>query len=720
MNVQAAILYVSPNGTTTAENAANATSWQTACNDLQAVINAIEYTDNGDTVFVAAGTYKPLRRADEYRSNNFSPNDRTNAFVIRKSIHIFGSFTGTENSLEERQLPASGDYTSILSGDFNGNDGTNFSGINENAYHVLLILDNNTARNVRVDGFTIRGGNANGGSALQDNVVIDGSFQFERERGGGIFCEYLVRPILSNLKITGNSCATGGGGIYNITSYPVLNNVIISGNRSTIGGGMFNAFSSPALSNVIISGNTSQNGGGMYNSYSNPVFNNVCITGNTATVNGGGIHNSFSNPVMSNVVVSGNKSSGQGGGIYIGGNNTTLAEGAFRDLIMTNAVIINNTASNEGGGMYIHNASPFLTNVSISNNTAGAGGGIYNSSYDSTSVSAPEIRNSIIWGNTSDNVSNTEYSVPVYSYSLIEGETLADGEALTGGVILNSDPLFDDNYNLQEGSPCINAGSNQFYTAGQTPDLSAVATDLNGNPRIITKVDLGACEWQYCNLTFAGEEINIEPQTIEYGKLVTQPENPERTNYTFGGWFTDNNSFLNEWDFETDAVTQDTTLWAKWNINIHTITFAGEEINIEPQTIEYGKLVTQPENPERTNYTFGGWFTDNNTFLNKWDFETYAVTQDTTLWAKWEQQTGISETESASIKIYPNPVKDELLIESADLTITKVEILDLSGKTVYRFNNVKNKINVSLLPKGVYFVKLETGKGIVTKKIIKK
>ena len=65
-------------------------------------------------------------------------------------------------------------------------------------------------------------------------------------------------------------------------------------------------------------------------------------------------------------------------------------------------------------------------------------------------------------------------------------------------------------------------------------------------------------------LHFAGEEIDIEPQLIEYGKHATAPENPERESYDFGGWFIDNVTFANEWNFETDIVTQDTTLYAKW------------------------------------------------------------------------------------------------------------------------------------------------------------
>lgn len=72
-----------------------------------------------------------------------------------------------------------------------------------------------------------------------------------------------------------------------------------------------------------------------------------------------------------------------------------------------------------------------------------------------------------------------------------------------------------------------------------------------------------------------------------------------------------------------------------------------------------------------------------------------------------------------NLEIYPNPVKDELRIKNEDLAIRKIEIIDLSGKVILQFNNFKNQINVLELSHGFYFVKLETDKGVVTKKFVK-
>jgi Leucine-rich repeat (LRR) protein len=98
---------------------------------------------------------------------------------------------------------------------------------------------------------------------------------------------------------------------------------------------------------------------------------------------------------------------------------------------------------------------------------------------------------------------------------------------------------------------------------------------------------------------------------------------------------------------------------------------------------------------------------------------TYKMNGEITL--LYDEINGIPAIENTNINIYPNPVKDELRIESGDLKIASVEIVDLAGKKIFTFNSQlsTHSINVSALPQGIYFVKLETDKGIVTKKIIK-
>ncbi|MCL2596731.1 MAG: leucine-rich repeat protein [Paludibacter sp.] len=80
--------------------------------------------------------------------------------------------------------------------------------------------------------------------------------------------------------------------------------------------------------------------------------------------------------------------------------------------------------------------------------------------------------------------------------------------------------------------------------------------------------------------------------------------------------------------------------------------------------------------------------------------------------------TKVNETFFENIKIYPNPAKDELKIESGDLKINSVEITDLTGRSVMVVGG-GTAINVSALPTGIYLVKINTDRGVVTKKVVK-
>lgn len=67
---------------------------------------------------------------------------------------------------------------------------------------------------------------------------------------------------------------------------------------------------------------------------------------------------------------------------------------------------------------------------------------------------------------------------------------------------------------------------------------------------------------------------------------------------------------------------------------------------------------------------------------------------------------------------YPNPVKDQLFINSKE-TINKVEVFNLLGKKVLSVNNVKGAVEVSSLSKSIYILKLTSDKGVSTKRFVK-
>ena len=57
----------------------------------------------------------------------------------------------------------------------------------------------------------------------------------------------------------------------------------------------------------------------------------------------------------------------------------------------------------------------------------------------------------------------------------------------------------------------------------------------------------------------------VASQTTNYDSTITVPLAPTKTGYIFGGWFKEV-ACTNAWNFETDKVTVDTSLYAKWSI----------------------------------------------------------------------------------------------------------------------------------------------------------
>ncbi len=236
----------------------------------------------------------------------------------------------------------------------------------------------------------------------------------------------------------------------------------------------------------------------------------------------------FSKLLISNCTFQNNTatvSGGAGGAIYIGPqslinlmncvfkNNTAAAGGAIRidsNAVLKNLLIYNNTAnmSQYGGGILISEANPTLLNCSIVNNT--------NSGIRCKSSSAPNIRNSIVYGNSDFDISVfvTEHSNPNIYYSDIQGgsaDLLTQYPQYSGTYEnnMNTNPLFVGSglnpFDLQSISPCINTGDPA--TTASTVGIY----DFGGGNRIINgRIDMGAYEELKPADTFAGHCLEFD------------------------------------------------------------------------------------------------------------------------------------------------------------------------------------------------------------------
>lgn len=68
-----------------------------------------------------------------------------------------------------------------------------------------------------------------------------------------------------------------------------------------------------------------------------------------------------------------------------------------------------------------------------------------------------------------------------------------------------------------------------------------------------------------CTVSFSSNGgTEVPDQQVIFGETVQKPEDPSREGYSFDGWYSDIH-LQNKWDFETDTVRGNMTLYAKWH-----------------------------------------------------------------------------------------------------------------------------------------------------------
>ena len=118
------------------------------------------------------------------------------------------------------------------------------------------------------------------------------------------------------------------------------------------------------------------------------------------------------------------------------------------------------------------------------------------------------------------------------------------------------------------------------------------------------------------NVTFNMKDHGsaIDGQTKEYGSHVDQPSDPSEEGYTFVGWYKED-ACTNAWDFDSDVVEDNTTLYAKWTAIKYKITWWDAQETLENHVIaveeyEYGEMPSYTYNkPSDYAYSYEvlGW-----------------------------------------------------------------------------------------------------------------
>ena len=145
----------------------------------------------------------------------------------------------------------------------------------------------------------------------------------------------------------------------------------------------------------------------------------------------------------------------------------------------------------------------------------------------------------------------------------------------------------------------------------------------------------------------------ITNQSVMEGYKLESVKDPERTGYVFKGWFTDSNH-TKAFDISKDTVSENITLYAKWEEKMVKITFNSMGgSSIDSLSVPQGGMVSKPTDPTLDGYTFDGWYKDSGR-TNKFDFGS-KLESDTTLYAKWI--TAGEENKTADNIINPDPNK---------------------------------------------------------------
>lgn len=171
------------------------------------------------------------------------------------------------------------------------------------------------------------------------------------------------------------------------------------------------------------------------------------------------------------------------------------------------------------------------------------------------------------------------------------------------------------------------------------------------------------------------------------GSPVSVPTTPEREGYVFGGWYSDKD-FNTKWNFDTDTVTEDINLYAKWTARIYPVTLITNGGTIESGDVtgySYGVGVTLPVDVIRPGYTFGGWYAEADFSDGKVIEISTTDTGDKTFYAKWlSADTGVSRVivSDQDAAINGNAISVTLPAGSSLPTAGDIQITAAEGATV--------------------------------------
>ncbi|WP_193213448.1 S8 family serine peptidase [Luteolibacter marinus] len=334
VTVKANVIYVDASHTSGTKNG---NSWSTAYDKLY---DAISAASSGQEIWVADGVYYPT-----ITSSSPSPTQRLTSFTLPASVSIYGGFSGSETSLDERDPDTN---LSILSGDLDRNDANRSDNITDKSSELSgsnstrVVYASSSSDSFLLDGFTITAGQTSSGP-LGSN-----------DDGPGMTIDSgCVGGIVSNCRFMGNDAEDQGGAVYNGGTSTTFESCTFSGNEAGTDGGALSGNKAVTLVDCTFQSNDALgNGGALYLTGSTHLVRRCIFQANTSQADAGAISfNGGGNAVFTNCLITGNDAAGSGanGGAFGVGNGSTIT--------ITNCTICSNNSKLPGGAFWVFGSS---------------------------------------------------------------------------------------------------------------------------------------------------------------------------------------------------------------------------------------------------------------------------------------------------------------------------------------------------------------------------
>ena len=239
-----------------------------------------------------------------------------------------------------------------------------------------------------------------------------------------------------------------------------------------------------------------------------------------------------------------------------------------------------------------------------------------------------------------------QYQVYYYKYNANGGPAYAYSSAAFGigdVITYNTD---GGNYNNTIGPNTITVTADNCDKLALTDEVSKEGYEFLGwyyNANGVFKAQWREVDYTVFLKGNGGEVYGRDEYsfTVNYGQTYTLPT-PVREGYTFTGWY---DSAGSRYDAEVEmeyAWSGNMEFTAHWDQTVVNVTFMDGGDVIGREEYYYGAYVNEPAAanvPVPEGMEIEGWYTDPDfTAETKWNFDTMTVTDDVTLYVKFEGQ----------------------------------------------------------------------------------